>query len=112
MFRSRNDKPSEKGAAMCFRPAETELPPVVCPSCGKRINRVAGQLPTKCPFCKTPTDGIDDVPQPAAPGAPAAAVPKAPGAPAAPKAPSAPAAPAPAPDAPADKPAADKPAAD
>ena len=95
MFRSRNDKPSEKGAAMCFRPAETELPPVVCPSCGKRINRVAGQLPTKCPFCKTPTDGIDDVPQPAAPGAPAA-----------PKAPSAPAAPAPAPDAPADKPAA------
>ena len=106
MFRSRNDKPSEKGAAMCFRPAETELPPVVCPSCGKRINRVAGQLPAKCPFCKTPTDGIDDVPQPAAPGAPAAALPKAPGAPAAPKAPSAPAAPAPAPDAPADKPAA------
>lgn len=44
---------------MCFRPAETELPPVVCLACGKRINRVAGQLPKKCPFCKTPTDGME-----------------------------------------------------
>ena len=35
---------------MCFRPAETELPPATCPSCGKRINRVAGQLPTEMPL--------------------------------------------------------------
>lgn len=78
----------EKGTVMCFRPAETELPPVVCPSCGKRINRVAGQLPSKCPFCKTSTEGIEDAaspaPAPASPAAPTA--PKAPGAPAAPAA--------------------------
>ena len=35
----------------------------MCPSCGKRINRIAGQLPTKCPFCKAPTDGIEDTPR-------------------------------------------------
>ena len=91
---------SEKGVAMCFRPAESELPPVMCPSCGKRINRIAGQLPTKCPFCKTPTDGIEDTPAPAAPSAPAPAAPGAPKAPAAPPAPS-----APAPNAGADEPA-------
>ncbi len=78
----------EKGTPMCFRPAETELPPVVCPSCGKRINRVAGQLPSKCPFCKTSTEGIESAsPQAPTPASPAA--PKAPGAPAAPAAPKA-----------------------
>ena len=45
---------------MCFRPAEAELPPVMCPSCGKKINRIGGALPSKCPFCKEPTDGIED----------------------------------------------------
>ena len=70
---------------MCFRPAEAELPPVMCPSCGKKINRIGGALPSKCPFCKEPTDGIEDAAAPAAPGAP--------GAPAAPGAPKPPAAP-------------------
>ncbi|MCI2241357.1 hypothetical protein [Adlercreutzia faecimuris] len=75
---------------MCFRPAEAELPPVLCPSCGKKINRIGGALPSKCPFCKTSTEGIEDAAAPAAP----AAAPSAPAAPGAPKPPSAPAAPA------------------
>lgn len=82
---------------MCFRPAETELPPVVCPSCEKRINRVAGELPSKCPFCKEPTEGIDaaipDISKPEIPSAspsPSPQAPKAPGAPKAPKPPTAP----------------------
>lgn len=70
---------------MCFRPAEAELPPVICTNCGKKINRVGGALPSKCPFCKTPTDGMDTAAAAAAPAAPAA-----PGAPSAPKAPGAP----------------------
>ena len=77
---------------MCFRPAETELPPVMCPSCGKRINRIAGQLPSKCPFCKTPTDGIE---QGGTGPAAASGAPSAPDAPGAPKAPMAPGAPKP-----------------
>lgn len=73
---------------MCFRPAEAELPPVMCPSCGKKINRIGGALPSKCPFCKESTDGIEDAAAPAAPTAPGA--PAAPAAPGAPKPPSAP----------------------
>jgi len=75
---------------MCFRPAEEEVPPVICPNCGRMINRIAGVLPKKCPFCKTSTEGLEDAPAaaPTAPGAPA--VPGAPGAPAAPGAPKAP----------------------
>lgn len=67
---------------MCFRPAEMDTGgPVVCANCGKRINRVAGEIPSKCPFCKTPTGGdSQDGAQGATPGAPAA--PTAPGAPA------------------------------
>ena len=73
---------------MCFRPAEAGgNGPVQCPNCGKRINRVNGELPSKCPFCKSSTEGFEDL-EPAAPTAPAA--PAAPGAPAAPAAPAAP----------------------
>ena len=77
---------------MCFRPAETELPPATCPSCGTRINRVAGQLPKKCPFCKSPTEGAeDDAPAPASPAVvPAPTAHGMPNAPSAPKAPGAP----------------------
>lgn len=71
---------------MCFRPAEMDTGgPVVCANCGKRINRVAGEIPSKCPFCKTPIGG--DSPEggqgavlgaPAAPPAQAPASPKPP----------------------------------
>lgn len=72
---------------MCFRPAEAGgNGPVLCPNCGKRINRVNGELPSKCPFCKSSTEGFEDL-EPAAPAAPSA--PKAPTAPTAPKPPTA-----------------------
>lgn len=72
---------------MCFRPAEAGgNEPITCTNCGKQINRVAGELPSKCPFCKTSTEGMED----AAGAAAASAAPAAPGAPAAPAAPGAP----------------------
>ncbi|HBT95705.1 MAG TPA: hypothetical protein DEB24_06330 [Coriobacteriia bacterium] len=60
---------------MCFRPAGAEVPPYVCANCGKTINRVADQLPKKCPFCKTPTEdtgqtAIEQAPPPKPPSAP------------------------------------------
>lgn len=68
---------------MCFRPAEAGgNGPVLCPECGKRINRVNGELPSKCPFCKCSTEGFEDLEPAPMPGAPAA-----PAAPAAPKPP-------------------------
>ena len=76
---------------MCFRPAEAGgNAPVICGNCGKRINRVAGELPSKCPFCKASTEGLQDA---AAPAVPAPSAPSAPTAPSAPKAPGAPAKP-------------------
>lgn len=79
---------------MCFRPAEAGgNEPIMCTNCGKKINRVAGELPSKCPFCKTSTEGMEEA---AAANAAAAATsaPAAPGAPAAPAAPGAPKPPA------------------
>ena len=82
---------------MCFRPAAVgEGPvPIICSNCGKRVNPVAGELPSKCPFCKTEIDPDECEPiylgmlgTPGAPGAPG--VPSAPAAPGVPVAPAAP----------------------
>lgn len=67
---------------MCFRPAEAGgNGAVICTNCGKKINRVAGELPSKCPFCKTPTEGMEDAQMPSAAAPKAPSAPKAPGAP-------------------------------
>ncbi|MDO4290639.1 MAG: hypothetical protein Q4C41_05365 [Eggerthellaceae bacterium] len=80
---------------MCFRPASTDMPNKVCPSCGKEVSPML----KKCPFCKTEI-GDNVAPSMAgaasAPGAPSTpGAPSAPGAPGAPKAPGAPGAPRP-----------------
>lgn len=78
---------------MCFRPVEAELPPVVCSNCEKKINRTGGELPSKCPFCKEPTAGLEE-PESSTPAAPTIAPPVvAPPTPKIPKAPTPPPAP-------------------
>ena len=71
---------------MCFRPGEVAVP-VNCPSCGKKINPVAGNYPPFCPWCDAELD--EDSLRAANPGVGAAA-PGQPSAPGAPKAPGAP----------------------
>ena len=83
---------------MCFRPTEVEMPPVNCPNCGEEVFYSSGVLPSKCPFCRTPLEGVGVA---EASGAPAPGAPNAPSAPGAPMAPNAPIAPgAPTPSAP------------
>ncbi len=62
---------------MCFRPAEMDTGgPVICAQCGKKINRVAGEIPSKCPFCKAPTaEMIADAPDAFPPSPPTAPAP-------------------------------------
>lgn len=77
---------------MCFRPAQLDdTTPLECPNCGKRINRVTGVVPKKCPFCKFvfPVDGEGNpIGLEASSGnPPAPSAPKAPGAPVAPSRP-------------------------
>ena len=62
---------------MCFRPSGvTEQ--ITCPSCGKKINPVMGNVPKICPFCEAEISSA--VPAASAPAG-GAATPSTPGAP-------------------------------
>lgn len=87
---------------MCFRPPETGVSAVICPSCSKKVRPAQGQMPKNCPFCKGSLEGAEPAPPaggagvvpapgvPKMPGAPTLGAPKAPGALVAPEGPKAP----------------------